>query len=130
MPAPAELLSYIDAHTDAFIERLSQAVAIPSISDDPAFRPAVREMSYWLAAQLRAVGVEVKQVELGSHVMDGQTLPLPVILGKIGNSPNKKTVLIYGHFDVQPTCGPPRGVNDSAHRLWARIVRHRAFLSL
>ncbi|KAJ7445454.1 hypothetical protein FB451DRAFT_1292877 [Mycena latifolia] len=103
MPAPAELLSYIDAHSDAFIERLSQAVAIPSISGDPAFRPAVREMSYWLAAQLRAVGVEVKQVELGSHVMDGQTLPLPpAILGKIGNSPNKKTVLVYGHFDVQP----------------------------
>ncbi|KAJ7445447.1 hypothetical protein FB451DRAFT_1376152 [Mycena latifolia] len=103
MPAPAELLSYIDAHTDAFIARLSEAVAIPSISGDPAFRPAVHKMSDWLAAQLRAVGVEVKQVDLGTHGMDGQTLPLPpVILGKIGSSPNKKTVLIYGHFDVQP----------------------------
>ncbi|KAJ7448765.1 hypothetical protein FB451DRAFT_1532430 [Mycena latifolia] len=60
--------------TDAFIARLSEAVAFP-ISGDPAFRPAVHKMSDWLAAQLRAVGVEVKQVDLGTHVMDGQTLP-------------------------------------------------------
>jgi Cys-Gly metallodipeptidase DUG1 len=103
MPAPAELLSYIDASAPAFIARLSEAVAIPSISGDPAFRPHVLKMSDWLAAQLKAVGVTVKQVDLGTHVMDGQTLPLPpAILGRIGEDPKKKTVLVYGHFDVQP----------------------------
>ena len=35
--------------------------------------------------------------------MDGQTLQLPpAILGRIGEDKDKKTVLIYGHFDVQP----------------------------
>ncbi|KAJ6477953.1 CNDP dipeptidase [Mycena vulgaris] len=103
MPAPPALLSYIDAHTSDFIARLGEAVAIPSISGDPAFRPHVHKMSGWLAGQLRAVGVTLKQVPLGTHVMDGQTLDLPpAILGKIGDDPKKKTVLIYGHFDVQP----------------------------
>ncbi|KAJ6603299.1 hypothetical protein DFH09DRAFT_1124141 [Mycena vulgaris] len=103
MPAPPELLSYIDSHTDAFIARLGAAVAIPSISGDPAFRPRVVEMAHWLDAQLRAVGVTTSLVDLGTHVMDGQTLPLPpAILGKIGEDPKKKTVLVYGHFDVQP----------------------------
>ncbi|KAJ7127521.1 hypothetical protein C8R43DRAFT_1027528, partial [Mycena crocata] len=46
MPAPPELLSYIDAHAEPFIARLAQAVAIPSISGDPAFRP-VHQMSAW-----------------------------------------------------------------------------------
>ncbi|KAJ7462960.1 hypothetical protein FB451DRAFT_1562382 [Mycena latifolia] len=40
-----ELLSYIDAHTDALIARLSKASVIPSISGDPAFRQNVRQMS-------------------------------------------------------------------------------------
>ncbi|KAJ6545634.1 hypothetical protein B0H19DRAFT_999261, partial [Mycena capillaripes] len=103
MPAPAELLSYIDANTDAFIARLSEAVSIASISGDPAYRPKVLEMSDWLNAQLRAVGVETRQADLGTHVMDGHTLPLPpAIVGRIGNDKSKKTVLIYGHFDVQP----------------------------
>ncbi|KAJ7928292.1 hypothetical protein B0H13DRAFT_2548705 [Mycena leptocephala] len=83
----ALLLSYIDAHTDAFIVWVSEAVAIPS----------VHKMSDWLAAQLRTVGVEVKQVDFGTHVMNGKTF-----LGKISSSPHKETVLIYGHFDVQP----------------------------
>ncbi|KAJ6477958.1 hypothetical protein DFH09DRAFT_1379327 [Mycena vulgaris] len=103
MAAPPALLSYIDAHTSEFITRLGEAVAIPSISGDPAFRPHVHKMSDWLAGQLHAVGVTLKQVPLGTHVMDGQTLDLPpAILGKIGDDPKKKTVLIYGHFDVQP----------------------------
>ena len=34
---------------------------------------------------------------------DGQKIPLPpLVFGQLGNDPNKKTVLIYGHFDVQP----------------------------
>ncbi|KAJ7445449.1 hypothetical protein FB451DRAFT_1189122 [Mycena latifolia] len=68
------ITALLHRRTDAFIARLSEAVAF-QISGDPAFRPAVHNMSDWLAAQLRAVGVEVKQIDLGTHVMDGQTLP-------------------------------------------------------
>ncbi|KAJ7127513.1 hypothetical protein C8R43DRAFT_866466, partial [Mycena crocata] len=93
----------IDSHAEPFIVRLAQAVAIPSISGDPAFRPAVHQMSAWLAEQLTHVGVTVRPVPLGTRVMDGQTLELPpALLGCIGDDPKKKTVLICGNFDVQP----------------------------
>jgi len=60
-------------------------------------------MGSWLQGQLDTLGVETKLVDLGKHVMDGQELQLPpAILGRIGNDPKKKTVLVYGHYDVQP----------------------------
>ncbi|KAH9474594.1 Cys-Gly metallodipeptidase dug1 [Psilocybe cubensis] len=103
MPAPAEFLKYIDTHADAFIMRLGHAVGIPSISGDPAHRKDVFAMADWLNSQLKQLGVDTKLVDLGRHVMDGEDLPLPpAILGRFGNDSNKKTVLIYGHFDVQP----------------------------
>ncbi|KAF7328057.1 CNDP dipeptidase [Mycena kentingensis (nom. inval.)] len=103
MAAPADFLAYVDANADRFIKRLSDAVAIPSISGDPAFRPHVHKMAAWLDAELKSLGVTTQFAELGTHVMDGQTLQLPpAILGRIGEDPAKKTVLIYGHFDVQP----------------------------
>ena len=60
-------------------------------------------MGAWMQGQLEAVGVKTKSVDLGRHVMDGQDLPLPpAILGRIGEDAKKKTILIYGHYDVQP----------------------------
>jgi Cys-Gly metallodipeptidase DUG1 len=103
MAAPKEFLSYIDAHADAFIERLAEAVAIPSISGEPERRPEVLRMAAWLEAQLKALGVETKTVELGTQSIDKVEYALPpAVLGRIGDDKDKKTVLIYGHFDVQP----------------------------
>ena len=60
-------------------------------------------MAHWLSGQLSNLDVDHKLVPLGKHVMDDVELELPpAILGQIGNDPKKKTVLIYGHFDVQP----------------------------
>jgi Cys-Gly metallodipeptidase DUG1 len=60
-------------------------------------------MAGFLNSQLESAGVETKLVFLGNHLIDGQELPLPpAILGRIGTDPSKKTVLIYGHYDVQP----------------------------
>lgn len=60
-------------------------------------------MAGFLEKQLNDLGVETRSVDLGTHEMDGQTLQLPpAILGKIGNDKSKKTILLYGHFDVQP----------------------------
>jgi len=62
-------------------------------------------MASFLEAQLKQYSVETQTVDLGTHVMGGETLKLPpLVLGRIGNDKSKKTILIYGHFDVQPVC--------------------------
>lgn len=117
---PKEFLDFVDNNTDAFIKRLSEAVSIKSwvipsisleiihlrsdsVSGDAAYRSEVFKMSDWISQQFKAVGVETQQVDLGKHIMDGQELQLPkAVLGRLGNNPNKKTILVYGHFDVQP----------------------------
>ena len=60
-------------------------------------------MGDFLDAELKKFGVETKRVDIGTHTMEGVQLKLPpLVLGRIGNDPSKKTLLIYGHFDVQP----------------------------
>ena len=60
-------------------------------------------MASSLEAQLRQYGVETMTVDLGPHVMDGQNLRLPpLVFGRIGDDKSKRTILIYGHYDVQP----------------------------
>ncbi|THH16890.1 hypothetical protein EW146_g3820 [Bondarzewia mesenterica] len=100
-PAPKEFLDYVDAHSDDFVNRLGEAVSIKSVSGDPDRRPNVVEMGDWLEKQLKMYGVETKKVDLNFIVPSDQMLP-PIILGKIGNDVSKKTLLVYGHYDVQP----------------------------
>ncbi|KAI0305354.1 CNDP dipeptidase [Multifurca ochricompacta] len=101
--ATLDFLNFVDANKDSFIQRLAQAVEIPSVSGDPVHRDDVFRMASFLESQLKNYGVETKAVDLGTHVMEGQKLKLPpAILGRIGDVKSKKTILIYGHFDVQP----------------------------
>lgn len=100
---PQSIQDYIDHNADKFIKRLAEAVSIPSISGDAAYRKYVYQMADWLEKEMTALGISTKQVPLGNHTLDGQELVLPnAILGTLGNDKNKKTVLLYGHFDVQP----------------------------
>lgn len=60
-------------------------------------------MANWLSDQLTKYGVKTQTVPLGTQVVDGKPLDLPpAIIGQIGDDPKKKTILVYGHFDVQP----------------------------
>ncbi|KAL5514761.1 hypothetical protein ACEPAG_2077 [Sanghuangporus baumii] len=103
MPAPKQFLDYVDANANNFIKRLADAVAIPSVSGDASYRPDVFRMAEFLEKQLKSVGCEVRPVPLGKQVLDGQEIGLPpALLASIGYDPSKKTILCYGHFDVQP----------------------------
>lgn len=53
-----------------------------------------------MQTQLKKYGVDTAAIDLGM-ASDGLQLP-PVIVGRIGTDPKKKTVLVYGHLDVQP----------------------------
>ncbi|KXN72265.1 CNDP dipeptidase [Conidiobolus coronatus NRRL 28638] len=94
---------YIDENQQNFIQKLREAVAIPSVSSSVPHRPEVIRMGEWLIKELEALGATTKRIELGDHELEGQTIPLPpVVLARYGEDPKKKTLLVYGHYDVQP----------------------------
>lgn len=61
-------------------------------------------MVEWTAKKLEALGTETELKDIGDQTLpDGSTIPLPpVLFGSLVVNPSKKTVLVYGHLDVQP----------------------------
>jgi len=93
----SEFFKFVDDHAESFINRLGEAVAIPSVSEGESHRPDVVRMGKWLHEKLTSkdIGVDAQLVELPDN------LP-PLVIGRVGNNPKLKTVLVYGHYDVQP----------------------------
>ncbi|PSN57899.1 Cytosolic non-specific dipeptidase [Blattella germanica] len=105
LPDPLKaIFSHIDANKKKYIETLREAVAIQSVSAWPEKRGEIVKMAHWVKVRLEKLGTEVEICELGKQKLpDGGEIPLPpAVLGILGKDPNKKTVLIYGHLDVQP----------------------------
>lgn len=94
----------IDKKKGEFIERLRAAVEIPSVSADPAHRDDVFRMISWTRQQLEKLGVECEEIDNGwQNIGDGKAVKFPsVLFGTLGKNPSKKTLLVYGHLDVQP----------------------------
>jgi len=86
--------SYIDTHKDRFLEELFSLLRIPSVSANPDFREDVFEAAEFVADRLRDAGAD--QVEVCPT--DGY----PVVYGEKIIDPAAPTVLVYGHYDVQP----------------------------
>ncbi|PVU90694.1 hypothetical protein BB559_004486 [Furculomyces boomerangus] len=94
---------YIDDNTAFLIDQLREAVAIPSISATAKHRSEVIRMGEWIKTRLEGLGARVQMVHPGPQELQGQTVQLPpVVLGEYGTDPAKKTITIYGHYDVQP----------------------------
>jgi Cys-Gly metallodipeptidase DUG1 len=92
----------VDDMSESFIERLRKAVAIPSISAEDARRPDVVRMGQFLVDELTGLGAEVETRPLGKQPgKENLELP-PVVIARYGNDKNKRTILVYGHYDVQP----------------------------
>jgi acetylornithine deacetylase/succinyl-diaminopimelate desuccinylase-like protein len=89
-----EALTYAQDHADAFVEQLTAWLRIPSISTDSDYDADTRRAADWLADDLRRIGVEkVEVMETGGH---------PIVYAEHGADASKPTVLVYGHYDVQP----------------------------
>ncbi len=89
-------ISYLRDNYDRFLEELKAFLQIPSISTDPAHEPDLWKAADWLAAHLR--GRDMKKVEV---IPEPRTHPL-VYAELPSGRPNASTVLVYGHYDVQP----------------------------
>jgi len=87
-------LLHAAASLPSFEQQLQEFIRQPSVSSDPACRRDLRGCARWLASHLREIGIaSTKVVETGGH---------PAVVGRIDVDPRRPTLLIYGHYDVQP----------------------------
>lgn len=89
-----DIAKYINTHKDRFIEELLVLLKFPSISTDPAFSQDVLET---------AKAVEQSLIDAGcSHTEICETQGYPIVYGEKIVDTALPTVLVYGHYDVQP----------------------------
>ena len=86
--------SYLDKHKDRMLEELTDILKIPSVSADPAYAKDVFSMAKDLENRLTKVGLE--------EVRAYETAGFPMVYGQKIIDPSLPTVLVYGHYDVQP----------------------------
>jgi len=103
-PSLAKIMKDIEANAEHFIERLREAVAIPSVSSEPEHRPDVIKMMHWGKKMMEKLGAKCELVDVGKQTLpSGQVLDLPpILIGHLGEDKKKPTLLVYGHLDVQP----------------------------
>ncbi|MCC2546180.1 dipeptidase [Hymenobacter sp. BT175] len=88
------MASYLEENQDRFLSELLDWLRIPSVSADPKFHGDVLKAADYLKARFEELGVE--NVELC------QTAGNPIVYGEKIVDPSLPTVLVYGHYDVQP----------------------------
>jgi acetylornithine deacetylase/succinyl-diaminopimelate desuccinylase-like protein len=87
-------LTYAHQNSDRFLADLKDFLSIPSISTADEHKPEVLRAALWVADYLRRLGIEnVEVMPTGGH---------PVVYGEWLKRPGAPTVLVYGHYDVQP----------------------------
>ena len=88
------LEAYLDGTAEKRLESYKALLRIPSISGIPAHSADCRATAEYLAADLRGIGME--------HVEVSETSGHPVVYADWLHAAGKPTVLVYGHYDVQP----------------------------
>ena len=131
-------LSFAQANSQRFVEELKTLLRIPSISTLPEHNADTRRAAEYVAAELRRIGMEnVRLIETTSAAHpDGHPLVYADWLHATGSAP---TVLLYGHYDVQPPdpidewTSPPfepaerngnlyaRGAVDDKGQMWMHV---------
>jgi len=86
--------SIVSTYQDRYISDLCEILKIPSVSTDSEFAPEVNRCAEFLAHHMQTIGLE--------HVQVLPTKGYPVVYGDYLHQPGKPTILIYGHYDVQP----------------------------
>lgn len=94
MPAESNPAAYLDRHEAAMIDDLLAFLRIQSVSTDPAHRTDMAAAAQWVADQLRHAGLPTVEIlETGGN---------PVVYAEWLEAPDAPTILVYGHYDVQP----------------------------
>ncbi len=88
------LFDYIEEHKDQHLQELCDLLRIPSISAKSEHKKDIERAAKWLADKLGAIGME------GVEIIPTKLHPL--VYAEWLHAPGKPTVLVYGHYDVQP----------------------------
>lgn len=88
------MTKYIDQNKDRFLSELFDLLRIPSVSTDSEYQPDIKKAAAFIAHKLNEAGAD--KVEICT------TPGNPVVYGEKMIDPKLPTVMVYGHYDVQP----------------------------
>jgi len=91
---PSEITNYIQENKSRFIDELLDLLRIPSISADVSYKPEILRAADYIAQKLREAGAD--------NVALCETPGNPIVYGEKIVDSSLPTVLMYGHYDVQP----------------------------
>ena len=89
-----KIKDYVEANKDRFLEELFELLRFPSVSADPQFKEGVINTAQFVAQKLKDAGAD--------NVEICPTAGYPIVYGEKIIDPSLPTVLVYGHYDVQP----------------------------
>ena len=128
---------YLTDNAGKFEEELTEFLKIPSVSADSQFAESVRDCAKFVHQGLVDAGLEAEIVETAGH---------PIVFGHWRHAEGAPTVLVYGHYDVQPPdplelweTGPfeptvrgehiyARGATDDKGQMWTHVKSVEAWL--
>jgi len=90
----SKALEYASSNKESYLLSFKEILSIPSISTDPEHSVDMESAARWIATQLTSLGME--------NVILFPTKKNPIAFGELISDQRKPTVLIYGHYDVQP----------------------------
>ncbi len=89
----SDLNDFFDANDKRIQDELFEFLRIPSVSAKSENAPDVIRAAEWLKTSMEAAGLKATIHQTAGH---------PVVIGEWRNAPGAPTVLVYGHYDVQP----------------------------
>jgi acetylornithine deacetylase/succinyl-diaminopimelate desuccinylase-like protein len=132
--------AWLGANRQRLLDELLDFIAVPSVSTDPAYAEGVARAAGLLEARLRRIGLrDVRLLNGGGH---------NCVYGSWLEAPGQPTILVYGHYDVQPPDPlelwetPPfeptirdgrihaRGASDDKSPLWIAVSAIEAWLTV
>src|SRR5215212_2959908 len=129
--------AYLDAHRGGFEEQLKALLRIPSVSAQPDHDADTRRAAEFVRDDLAAMGLKAELIVTKGH---------PIVYAEGPQVPGKPTLLVYGHYDVQPAeplepwASPPfeptvrdgnlyaRGATDDKGQMFTHLKAAEAWL--
>ena len=84
---------YLEQNADRFVDELKEFLRIPTVSADPACKPHMTRGAEFVYRQFSNLGFQAEIVPTAGH---------PIVYAEWLKSPGAPTVMVYGHYDVQP----------------------------